>query len=80
MLCIVLEFDDVVRFIVAAHQVGLRPATHSPHMLDGKLHGRHASHARRNPQENCSAKGSENRQTGMLKLSRNETGWVRAPI
>jgi hypothetical protein len=58
MLRIVLKFDDVVRLIVAAHQLGLRPAPHPPHMLDGKFHGRHASQARRNPQENCSAKGS----------------------
>src|ERR1700733_6061902 len=38
MLWIVLEFDDVVRLIVAAHQLGLRAAPHPPHMLDGQLH------------------------------------------
>src|SRR4029077_15445727 len=80
MLRIVLEFDDVVRLIVATHQLGLRPAPHPPYMLDGKLHGRHASQARRNSQENCSATGSENCLTGILSnLCRNETGWGRAP-
>jgi len=39
--------------------LGLRTAPHPAHMLDGKLHGRHASHARRIPQENSSATGSE---------------------
>jgi hypothetical protein len=34
-------------------------------MLDGKLHGRHASHAQQNSQENCSSKGIKNRQKGI---------------
>ena len=39
MLGIVLEFDDVVSAVVAAHQVGLRAAPHPADMLDGKHHG-----------------------------------------
>ena len=80
MLRIVLKFDDVVRLIVAAHQLGLRAAPHPPHMLDGQLHGRHASHARRKPQENCSATGNRNSVAGnLLNMHRNETGRDRAP-
>ena len=79
MLGIVLKFDDVVRLVVAAHQLGLRPAPHPPHMLDGQLHGRHASHARGNPQENCSATGNENSLAGNLSnVHRNETRRERA--
>jgi hypothetical protein len=70
-----LEFDDVVRLIVAAHPLGLCTAPHPAHMLDGKLPGRHASHVRRNPQENCSAMGKENGLIGILfEMRRNETG------
>jgi len=57
ILRIVLEFDDVVRTVVAAHQMGLRPAPHPPHVLEGQPHGRHSIHARRAPQENCSTRG-----------------------
>src|SRR5579863_9710588 len=75
MLWIVLKFDDIVCFVVTAHQLGLRAASHPPHMLDGQLHGRHASHARRNPQENCSGTGSENCLKGNLwNVHRIETG------
>jgi hypothetical protein len=65
MLRVVLKFDDVVSLIVAAHQLGLRASPHPPHMLDGHSHGRHASHAQPNPQENCSATGRGNREAGI---------------
>jgi hypothetical protein len=39
VLGIVLEFDDVVATVVAAHQVGLRSAAHATNMLDRQQHG-----------------------------------------
>jgi hypothetical protein len=58
MLRIILKFDDVVGPVVAAHQLGLRPAAHPPHVLDGQLHGRHASHGNGQPQADCSVVGN----------------------
>jgi hypothetical protein len=39
MLRIILEFDDVIAIIIAAHQMGLRAASHAPDMLDCQPHG-----------------------------------------
>jgi hypothetical protein len=49
MLRIILEFDDVVPVVVAAHQLGLRTAPHPPYMLDGQLHGRHPKSRKERP-------------------------------
>jgi hypothetical protein len=39
MLRIILEFNDVIAIIVAAHQMGLCAAPHPPDMLDRQSHG-----------------------------------------
>jgi hypothetical protein len=39
MLRVILEFNDVIRIVVATHQLGLRPAPHPPDMLDRQPHG-----------------------------------------
>jgi hypothetical protein len=41
-LRIVLEFDHIVTAVIAAYQLRLRPTTHSPDLLDGHPHARHA--------------------------------------
>ena len=38
MLWIILEFDDVITFVVAAHEVGLRTPAHSADMLYSEHH------------------------------------------
>jgi hypothetical protein len=39
MLRVILEFNDVITIVIAAHQVGLGPASHPPHVLNGQPHG-----------------------------------------
>ena len=39
MLRVILELDDVVSAVVAAHQVRLRSASHPAYVFDGKHHG-----------------------------------------
>jgi hypothetical protein len=45
----------------------LRAATHPAHMLRGKFHDRHASHAGQNSQENSSATGRKNYLKGKFR-------------
>jgi hypothetical protein len=48
-------------------------------MLDGQPHGRHPSHAKKNPQENSSSTGNKNYQAGIFfGVHRNETGALSA--
>ena len=42
MLRIVFKFNDVVPAVVAAHQVGLRPAPHAPHVFHSEFRRRRA--------------------------------------